>query len=739
MKQLAQNIRTGEITVVDVSVPRQEAGKILVKVYSSALSPGTEKTTIDNRRSSLLHRARSQPDEVRKIVDEIRRTGFATTYKRVRNKLESAAALGYSNAGIVLAVDPSIQDIEIGDRVACAGAEYAFHSDVIAVPRNLLVKVPDSVPLDYAAFTTLGAIAMQGIRQTNPTLGETIVVIGLGIIGQLTIQMLKANGCKVIGIDIDPNTLVEAEKSGADIVLHRNNDPVESTIESATTGIGADAVIITAGTSSNDPVTLAGRVCRERGRVTIVGAVGMDIPRSVYYQKELEIRLSRSYGPGRYNVDYEKKGQDFPPAYVRWTMNRNMQAFVRLIAEGKVAMKDLITHTFSIHDAERAYELIAGEKTEFYLGILLQYEDLDRDELLAITEVTESPPVVISKARSPLCIGFIGAGSFATGYLIPHLQNVDDLTLEGVCNRTGLTAADVRNKFGFIFSTTNEQDILAHERIGTVFIATRHGSHFRLVKSALEQKLNVFVEKPLALHPQELEELERLYYAIPERTRPILMVGYNRRFAPLVREMKDFFRLIREPKCIQYHVNAGFIPKDHWIQDPGEGGGRIVGEVCHFIDTVSFLTDETPERLHAECIATETTTVTPYDNMAVTMRMSGGSVVTISYVANNDRSMPKETITMSGGNSSAIMNNFSSLVLARDMKQTKKRGKGDKGHKAEIQAFISAIREKRREIIPVKDIFITSQTTFKILESLNTKSTVLVNDPSYLSTGSSAT
>ncbi|NOY05779.1 MAG: zinc-binding dehydrogenase, partial [Chlorobi bacterium] len=482
MKQLAQNIRTGDIAVVDVSVPRQEPGKILVKVYSSALSPGTEKTTIDNRRSSLLSRARSQPEEVRKVVDEIRRTGFTATYKRVRNKLESTAPLGYSNAGIVLAVDPSIQDIEIGDRVACAGAEYAFHSDVIAVPRNLLVKIPDPVPLDYAAFTTLGAIALQGIRQTSPTLGETIAVIGLGIIGQLTVQMLKANGCKVIGIDIDPNTLVEAEKSGADIVLHRNNDPVESTIESVTKGIGADAVIITAGTSSNDPVTLAGRICRERGRVTIVGAVGMDIPRSVYYKKELEVRLSRSYGPGRYNVDYEKKGQDFPPAYVRWTMNRNMQAFVQFIAEGKVAMKDLITHTFSIDEAQRAYELIAGDKTEFYLGILLRYEDLDRKELHEITEVSQTPPATLPKSRSPLCVGFIGAGSFATGYLIPHLQKIEDLTLEGICNRTGLTAADVRNKFGFIFSTTDEQDILSHERIGTVFIATSHGSHFRWVK-----------------------------------------------------------------------------------------------------------------------------------------------------------------------------------------------------------------------------------------------------------------
>ncbi len=726
MKQIAQHIKTGAMKVADVDAPAIGRGMVLVKNYFSVISAGTEKTSVDSRKSSLLQRARSQPDEVRKVIEEVKRNGLSRTYKRIMGKLDSFTALGYSTAGVVIAVEESVQDLEIGDRVACAGAEYAYHGDIIAVPGNLVARIPEGVSMEAAAYTTIASIALQGVRQAAPLLGETVAVIGLGLLGQFTVQFLKANGCKVIGIDIDRAAVGMALRSGADAALHRNDDPVQSIVQSLSGGYGADAVIITAGTSSNDPIELAGRITRERGRVVIVGAAPMNIPRGPYYMKEIEVRISRSYGPGRYDKQYEEEGLDYPIGYVRWTENRNMQAYLQLLAQGRIDTDILTTHRFGVDDALKAYALIEGEKSEPYVGILLAYDDLDAEELKSLTsEPPQAAAPVISPKRSSLTLGFIGAGSFASGFLLPHLKAMEDVTLDCVCNRSGLTGSDMRNKFGFRRSSTNPEDVLADEMIGTVFIATRHGQHAPFAFDALRRGKHVFVEKPLALNEEELSAIESVITTHPELTGKIqLMVGYNRRFAPLIMEMRSFFSEYREPSIVHYYVNAGFLPKDHWTQHPVDGGGRIIGEVCHFIDTIQYLTGALPERIGAECIASENAAVTNHDNVNITMRMSDGSVGIITYVSNGDAAIPKERIVMSCGNATAVMDNFQSLTLARDAKLARRKGDGDKGHRNEVIAFMDAIRKKSDPVIPIDSLFTTTRATFRVLEALNRKEIV---------------
>ncbi|PLX32495.1 MAG: oxidoreductase [Ignavibacteria bacterium] len=726
MKQIAQHVKSGAMKVAETSAPAAGRGMILVKNYFSVISAGTEKTSVDSRKSSMLQRARSQPDEVKKLMEEIRRNGMTRTYKRVMTKLDSFAALGYSSAGIVLAVEEGVQDIEVGDRVACGGADYAIHSDVIALPRNLVAKIPDGASMESAAYTTVASIALQGIRQTEPTLGETVVVIGLGLLGQLTVQFLKANGCHVIGIDLDAAAIELAKKSGADIVLNRNTDPVESVVQSASGGHGADAVIITAGTNSNDPIELAGRITRERGRVVVVGAATMNIPRGPYYMKEIDIRISRSYGPGRYDGDYEEEGLDYPIGYVRWTENRNMQSYLQLLAQGKINTDILTTHRFTIDDALKAYELIEGEKTEPYVGIVLSYDDLDEDELKSISHAEQAAAApVISPTRSSLTLGFIGAGSFASGFLLPHLKDMSDVNLDFVCNRSGLTGADMRNKFGFRRAGTKAEEVLSDPTIGTVFIATRHGQHAPYTLEALRHGKHVFVEKPLALNEEELAPIEELLTSHPELAgKLLLMVGFNRRFAPLVTDMHGFFEKIEEPSVVHYYVNAGFLPKDHWTQHPVDGGGRIIGEVCHFIDTIQYLTNSLPERVSAECIASDNESVSNFDNVNITMRMKNGSVGIITYVANGDSSIPKERIIMSAGNSSAVMDNFQTLTLARNGKQSKKKGSGDKGHRNEVLAFMDAVRSKRPEVISLESMLATTRASFRVLDALSLKEVI---------------
>ncbi len=722
MKQVVQNLKTGEIRVDELPPPAMKSGGILVKNYFSLISAGTEKSSVDLGKMNMLQKARSRPDDVKKVLQEIKLNGFLKTYKRVMSKLDSLKPLGYSTSGVVLAADAGSSQFKPGDRVACAGAGYAIHSDIIFVPKNLAVKVPDEVPLDDAAYSTLGAIAMQGVRQAQPALGENIVVIGLGLVGLLAVQILKANGCRVFGIDVDPVSARFAREMGADETCERSAE-VKSLVNAFCDGYGADAVIIAAATRSSDPVALAGEIARDRSRIVMIGATGMNMPRPPYYTKELEFKLSRSYGPGRYDPEYEEHGHDYPIGYVRWTENRNMKEFVRLLKDSKVNVAGLTTHRFPLRDAARAYSLISGKKTERYIGILLEYEK-EGGEVSVPGKIGASDTLLQPKTdafrKSPSTIAFIGAGSFAQGNLIPALTGIQNVALHTVCTSSGASAKTAQDQFAFKFTTTNPQDIFANEGIGTVFIATRHNLHASFALEALKAGKNVFVEKPLALSEDELISLSQFYRGNDEEHMPALMVGFNRRFAPLTAEARRFFSGTGEPMVVNYRVNAGFIPKSHWTQDPVEGGGRILGEVCHFVDYIQYLTGSRIVKVYAESISTDNSSITIGDNVNITLKMSDGSLGIVTYLANGDSSLPKERIEITSGKRAAILDNFRNLYLYKNGK-TSKTGTGrlDKGIGNEVKVFMQSVNSGHGGPIPFDQLINTTLATFRILSSLS--------------------
>jgi polar amino acid transport system substrate-binding protein len=710
MKQVLQNWKTGEIGTEDVPSPalRPKSG-VLVKTHYSLISAGTERTSVEFAQSNLVDKARSKPDEVKKILRDVRQQGFWSVYERVQRKMKVPVPRGYSCAGIVLAVSDDVDDLRPGDRVACGG-QGAYHADIVSVRRNLCVKLADTVSLDDAAYTTLGSIAMQGVRQAAPTLGETVVVIGLGLVGQITIQILKANGCNVIGVDLSPYHVDAAKKSGADHAFVRTDSGLNASVLSVTDGYGADAVIITAATESNDPIELAATLCRNRGRIVLVGVSKIDIPRDVFYQKELEFKLSRSYGPGRYDLSYEEHGVDYPIEYVRWTERRNMQAFAELLAQKKIALGHITTHRFSIDDAEKAYAMLSGENKN-YIGLLIEYEkETPASAAGVIAAHLDGAP-----AHNAVAVGFIGAGSFAQTHLLPHLKADNHVALVGVCNSQGSSAKFSQSEFGFGYSCAEPEQIFADEKINTVFVATRHNTHAPLAAEALKRGRNVFVEKPLALSEEELATVEAAW----NERKPVFLVGFNRRFAPLVKQTKDFFEDVPEPLVVQYHVNAGFIPKQNWTQDEEEGGGRIIGEVCHFVDTVQYLTGSEPVKVYAQSIASSNEAATNSDNIIVTLTMKNGSIASITYVANNDNSVPKELCTVSGGKKTAVMTNFQSLDLYKNGAKRMVKAQGiDKGHKAEVAAFVHAVATGGQSPIPFKSLALTTRVTFAIRHSI---------------------
>ena len=724
MKQVVQNMKTGEIKVENLPAPAMKSGGILVKNHFSLISAGTEKSSVDLGKMSMLQKARSRPDDVRKVLQDIKQNGFLPTYKKVMSKLSSLKPLGYSTSGVVLAVDPNVLDFKAGDAVACAGAGYAVHADVVFVPKNLAVKLPQSVGLDEAAYATLGAIAMQGVRQTNPALGEKVVVIGLGLVGLLAVQILKANGCTVFGVDVDPENVELAKKLGADEACERSGN-VNSMVLSFTEGYGADAVIIAAATASSDPVALAGEIARDRSRIVMIGATGMNIPRPPYYMKELEFKLSRSYGPGRYDPNYEERGTDYPIGYVRWTENRNMKEFVHLLGEKKIDVGSLTTHRFSIDQAAQAYKLISGKRTEKYIGILLEYEretgePKPKASALEVRNDGFSGPRADAFKKNPMTVGFIGAGSFAQGNLIPGLKSIPGIVLNTVCTASGVTAKTAQNQFGFKSGTTDYKEVLSDDGIGTVFIATRHNLHASLVVEAMKSGKNVFVEKPLALNEEELASIESLHKSSDGKDLPLLMVGFNRRFAPLTLELKKFFRQTGEPIVVNYRVNAGYIPKNHWTQDPIEGGGRIIGEVCHFVDFIQYITASQVEKVFAESISSDNSAITNNDNVNISLRMKNGSLGVITYLANGDSALPKERVEVSSGRQSAVLDNFQYLHLYRNGRE-KKVGSGrlDKGISDEVNLFMKSLSSDRRPLITFEELVNTSLTTFRILTSLS--------------------
>ncbi|MEJ7830875.1 MAG: bi-domain-containing oxidoreductase, partial [Segetibacter sp.] len=585
MKQLIQNFKTGKLYIDEVPMPVVTDGMVLVENEYSLISAGTERSTVKVAKANLLNKARQRPDLVAQVLQNLKKEGFAATLNKVQTKLDTLKALGYSTAGTVLASLDKNGNFKAGDRVACAGQDFASHSEIVSIPQNLVAKIPDNVSSDEAAFTTLGAIAMQGVRQAETKLGEKVCVIGLGLLGQITCQLLQANGCNVFGLDLSERLVKLANDHGADKALNRKDTNLKAACENFTGGYGFDSIIITAATSSNDPIELSAELARKKGKVIIVGAVKMDVPRDPhFYRKELDLRMSCSYGPGRYDVDYEELGNDYPIGYVRWTEQRNMQAFLELLAKKAIDLKPLITHVFDIAKAEEAYDIILGKVAEPHIGILLKYAPTEK-KFTSFIAVKANPVSIIN-------VGFIGAGSFAQSYLIPNVKTLG-ASLDTVVTSKGLTSKNVADKFGFNKCSANINDVLSNEAINTVFIATPHAAHAPQVIDSLKAGKSIFVEKPLAINYDQLWEVVETKKAF---NHPV-MVGFNRRFAPVCTSIKKEFKNIGEPLVINIRVNAGLIPKDHWTQIPEIGAGRVIGEMCHFVDLMSYFTNAKPVKV----------------------------------------------------------------------------------------------------------------------------------------------
>jgi polar amino acid transport system substrate-binding protein len=622
------------------------------------------------------------------------------------SRLDQPIPLGYSCAGVVDRVGRGAEEFQVGDRVACAGMGYASHADAVFVPKNLSVRIPNGVSFDDAAYVTLGAIALHGVRVADVRVGDHVAVIGLGLLGQLAVQILRASGCRVIGIDLDPAKVALARALGADAAVLRT-DNVEAAVEDFSDGIGVDAVMISAATESNDPTELAGEICRDRGRVTVVGTVKMDIPRKVYYEKELDFRLSRSYGPGRYDPGYEEGGNDYPIGYVRWTERRNMQEFLRLVATGQVTPSRLTTHRFHIAEAENAYGVITGKTSEPFAGVLLTYP-----EAATASSVRTLPLRNRQAPAGAVGIGVIGAGNFARAVLLPRLAKASGVELVGIATATGMSSKATGDKFGFQYCTTEMQRLLDDNNVHVVVIATRHGSHSRFAAAALRAGKAVFLEKPLAIDEAGLQEVLEAQAA----TGGLLAVGFNRRFSPLAAALRE--GLPAGPaRAITYRVNAGPIPADSWIHDPEEGGGRIIGEVCHFVDFAQFLTGDAPVEVCAYSVGGREGSL--HDTVTIALRFGNGSVASINYFATGDKSFPKERIEVFAGGTLGILDDFREMIVSRNGTRTRKRKLSqDKGFDQEIEAFLRSVREDVSPPIPLDSLVATTRATFAIEESL---------------------
>ncbi|HVF45055.1 MAG TPA: Gfo/Idh/MocA family oxidoreductase [Pyrinomonadaceae bacterium] len=721
MKQLLQNLKTGEGLVADVPAPVVQRGRVLVRAAASLVSAGTERAFVELGRKGLVGKAKERPDLVRKVVEKVRSEGLLSTLQSVREKLDESHALGYSASGIVVEVGEGVTEFRAGERVACAGTGYAAHAELLSVPKNLCVRLPGGVDFESAAFATLGAIALQGVRLAEPTLGESVVVVGLGLIGQLAVQLLRANGCRVFGVDLDASRVELAKTLGADDGC-ASDEGVKEAVLKWSRGRGADAVLITAATQSDGPVELAGEISRLRGRVVAVGLVGMNVPRQSYFQRELTLRVSMSYGPGRYDPEYEERGHDYPLPYVRWTEGRNLEAFLDLAASGSVRTAPLVTHRFNVEESARAYELISGDAREPYLGIVINY-DTEREIERSVVNPKSTLRVQSSESPGVVRVGWVGAGDYARRMLLPHFKEAG-AEFASIATASGVSARDVGTRYGFERFVSGADDVLSDESINLVVIATRHGTHAELARRALERGLNVFLEKPLALDDASLDSLVEA----ASKSAGLLAVGFNRRFSPHAREAKEFFREARAPLSILYRVNAGRVPRTHWTQDPLEGGGRIVGEVCHFVDFMQFMTGSTVERVYAEAIATPDREAVGEDSVFITLRFADGSNGTIAYLSEGDRALRKERVEIFGGGRTFVLEDYRSASAYRGGRETTTRLRAqDKGQRDELRALFDALRRGGPPPITLAELANTTRATFRILDSLRTGEPKAVN------------
>lgn len=694
MKQVI--VSEGQVGLQDVPAPMVHPGTVIVRMDHSCVSVGTEMSGVHATGRSLVQRVLDQPKHVQKVVDLVRTDGLSSAVRLVRERLSVELPTGYSGAGVVVEVGDGVADFKIGDRVACAGAQCAFHAEFVCIPTNLAIKVPDTVPFPAACTVALGAIALQGVRRAAPTLGEIFVVVGLGFLGQLTVQMLKANGCRVIGLDIDRGRIAMAQSKGLDWGLHPDDIDEISQVARLTGGTGADGVIITAASQSDDIVSTAFKMCRKKARVVLVGDVGLDLHRGDFYAKELDFLISASYGPGRYDEHYEEGGLDYPIGYVRWTEGRNMAEYLRLLADGLVDLSSLATEIYPLAKAAEAYGSLQSE-TEKPLLVLLSYGDGGTaPPLRRLPMHTVSPGARAGRLR----IGVIGAGGFAKGMHLPNLtQMADTYELRAVASRTGHNAASTAIRFGAHYCTTDHQEVLRDPDIDAVIIATRHNTHKALALDALRAGKHVLVEKPLALTLEDIGEIEA-FYADKGVSKPLLQTGFNRRFSPFMQQIAALVAERSNPMIINYRMNAGYIPLNHWVHGP-EGGGRNIGEACHIYDIFTFLTQSGILSVDAKAIVPQTGFYSESDNFVTTMQFEDGSVATLTYTASGSTDFPKEAMEVYVDGNIFSLDDYRSLRLLGARKEYIEIRKADKGQRQQLAAFANAIKSGGEWPIPL--------------------------------------
>ncbi len=725
-KQVVQFYRDGRIEILEVPVPRAARQHLLVRTVASLVSVGTEKYMLEMAKKSLVGKALARPDLVREFISRAQTEGLLEVWRQALGRLDMPVPLGYSSAGEVVAVGEGIEGFAVGDRVACAGSGFAGHAEFALVPANLCVKIPANVDWESAAFVALGGIALEAVRMARVSLGETVVVIGLGLLGQIAVQLLNAAGCHVLGMDIDPRKAEMALQHGTEAVAIDYRQ-LATLCREKTGGHGADAVILLAATTSNEPLERAAELCRERGRIVATGLVGLKVPRRPFYDKELELVVSRAWGPGLYDTNYTEKGLDYPIAYARWTARRNMEEFLMQLAKGTVQVKHLITHRFPVEEAVKAYELILEGK-EPYIGVLLTYPRQD-DSAPQTKILLRDETATISRAKAKeVVVGVIGAGLFARGTLLPVLKRLQGVRLRAIATATGLSARHAAERFGFEYCTSDAGEVLHDPEIDLVFILTRHGSHAPLAAEALKAGKHVFVEKPLALTVEQLQEVIKAF----QTSDRLLMVGLNRRFAPTTRWVKDRFQEIGEPLVVHCTVNAGALPPDSWVYDPEEGGGRILGEVCHFVDLIQYLTGSLPERVYAETLRSPG--YHPTDNVVITLKMKNGAVGSISYVAGGDKRYPRERVEVFGGGAVGVIENFkaASFTYRGRTKRIRHWLAVDRGHRGEVEALMKSLSEGGPAPVAFEDYVYTTLATLAIEESLKSGTPVVVNPESFL-------